>query len=56
LRDHLADRIAGETEHRKRDDPDGDHDTNGLKRAAQCESEHGVLSPIRLAEMKNPGA
>ncbi len=43
-RDHLVDRIAGEAEHRKRDDADGDHDAYRLHRPAQSESEHVVLS------------
>ena len=31
MRDDLVDRIAGETEHRERDDPDRDHDADGLR-------------------------
>ena len=36
--------IAGEAEHRKRDDPDRDHDADGLDRPAKSESEHVILS------------
>jgi len=43
-RDDLVDRIARETEHRERDDPDRDHDANRLDGAAKSESEHVVLS------------
>ncbi len=43
-RDDLVDRIAGEAEHRKRDDPDRDHDADGLDGAAKSESEHVILS------------
>ena len=38
--DHLVDRIADEAEHRERDEPDRDHDADGLKGAAKSESEH----------------
>src|SRR4029077_4890578 len=44
----LVDRIACETEHRERDDPDGDHDADGLDCPAKGESEHLFLSlPLR---------
>ena len=43
-RDDLVDRIAGEAEHRERDDPDRDHDADGLDRPAKSESEHVILS------------
>ena len=33
--DDLVDRIAGEPEHRKRDDPDRDHDADGLYRPGE---------------------
>ena len=45
-RDDLVDRIARETEHRKRDDPDRKHDANRLYRPAHNESEHVILSPL----------
>jgi hypothetical protein len=43
-RDDLVDRIAGEPEHRKRDDSDRDHDADGLYSPAKSESEHVILS------------
>src|ERR1700732_2723526 len=44
--DDLVDRIARESEHRKRDDSDGDHDADGLDCPAKSESEHLFLSLI----------
>src|SRR5215475_16212331 len=43
-RDHLADRITGEAEHRKSDDPDDEHDADGLYCPTKNEREHLVLS------------
>ncbi len=40
----LVDGVAGEAEHRKRDDADGNHDAYGLDRPAKSESEHVILS------------
>ena len=62
-RHDLVDRIAGEAEHRKRDDPDRNHDTNGLDRPAKSESEHVILSLLFTyggrrcpPETKSPGS
>src|SRR5204862_2442620 len=43
-RHDLADGVAGKAEHRERDDPHGEHDTDGLEGAAKRESEHFILS------------
>ena len=64
-RDDLVDRIAGEAEHRERDDPDRDHDADGLDSPAKSESEHVILSLLfrcgvdwrcRQPETKSPGS
>ncbi len=54
-RHHLVHGIAGETEHRERDDPDGEHDADGLDCTAKSESEHASrLSGTRCAHHCRP--
>ena len=56
--DHLVDGIADETEHRERDDSDGDHDADRLDRTAKSESEHVILSALfdtRGASLRSAG-
>ncbi|MGY4369155.1 hypothetical protein ACVW1A_005220 [Bradyrhizobium sp. LB1.3] len=44
-RDDLVDGVAGEAEHRERDDADGEHDADRLNGPAKSESEHAFHFP-----------
>src|SRR5947208_70219 len=44
ISDTAWNRVACKPEHRKRDDPDRDHDPDRLYRATKSESEHLILS------------
>jgi hypothetical protein len=63
-RDDLVDGVASKPEHRKRDDPDRDHDADRLYRPAKSESEHLILSllsrmrrtSLSAGKRKSPGS